>query len=245
MSDKPGLRDETWNPIVDGVTRRSVLDPLRWRIPRRARIGIDLFSGDTHDRCIALILAVARDCPQHQFVMTTSHPANVDAFLKRNKTGDHRRVEFPPNVWLGVSVEDQATAGERIPLLLQIPAVRWVSAEPLLGPVDLVGLCFAEQDEAAVTPDSGISWLVTGGETGPGARPMHPDWARGLRDQCVDAGVPFHFKQHGEWVPNAWSIDPDAPYERRMVNREAMVRVGKRAAGRELDGRTWEEYPDA
>lgn len=149
-----------------------------------------------------------------------------------------------PNLWLGVSVEDQASADERIPLLLQTPAaVRWVSAEPLLGPVTLkvpeVGTPPTGEfwnDGWIANPDEGddwkywgfrecgIRWVVVGGESGPGARPMHPDWARSLRDQCVTSRVPFFFKQWGEWHDGR--------------------KVGKKIAWKALDGRTWDEFPE-
>lgn len=145
-------------------------------------------------------------------------------------------AEFPyPNVHLGVSVEDQKTADERIPLLLQTPAVvRWISAEPLLGPVDLKDFmwplrwrwaagynspeealaagAYAEQKrQALVHADCRfVDWVVCGGESGPKARPMHPDWARSLRDRCVVAGVPFFFKQWGEW--KECGHDEDGPH---------------------------------
>jgi protein gp37 len=107
----------------------------------------------------------------------------------------------PRNVWIGTTVEDQVRADERIPALLKIPArVRFLSCEPLLGPVNL---------HAGVKRPEGyrgyFDWVICGGESGPGARPMHPEWARNLRDQCAAAGVPFFFKQWGEWVP--WSRD--------------------------------------
>lgn len=130
-----------------------------------------------------------------------------------------------PNVWLGVTAENQARADERIPILLQTPAaVRFASIEPMLGPVELEAnlgeshwwcpACEAEADPIQVTYNErhdlcgspaeergGIDWVIVGGETGPGARPMHPDWVRRLRDQCQDAGVPFFFKGWGEWAP--------------------------------------------
>lgn len=155
-----------------------------------------------------------------------------------------------PNLWLGTSVEDQKTADERIPLLLQTPAaVRWISAEPLLGPIDLSAYM-------GVTPNitgereqrySIIDWVVVGGESGPRARPMYPDWARSLRDQCVAVGVPFFFKQWGEYLATPHGIGP-AP-NRNSVNLQTrgglMVanRVGKKAAGRLLDGSEWSEFP--
>lgn len=182
-----------------------------------------------------------------------------------------------PNVWLGVSVEDQKRADERIPDLLATPAaVRWLSMEPLLGPVDLTEwlICPNARDGLSMDPSTGayeccktcdwtgliggLDWIVLGGESGPGARPMHPDWARAIRDQCAAAGVPFVFKQWGEYGPyngeggvaGGW-MDPDGHYyggptqwppavdERRAY----MIRWGKKRAGRMLDGRTHDELP--
>lgn len=117
-----------------------------------------------------------------------------------------------PNVWLGVSVEDQKWADVRIPALLETPAaVRWISAEPLLGPVDLLPFV-SHQCDCPLLPDHlrlseygpRLDWVVAGGESGRGARPMHPDWARGLRDQCAHAGVPFFFKQAGAVLARDW-----------------------------------------
>lgn len=130
-----------------------------------------------------------------------------------------------PNVWLGVSVEDQRAADERIPLLLSAPAaVRFLSCEPLLGPVDLEKPC----PSTPPAPGSGgvyapwiiqqLDWVIAGGESGPNARPMRREWATSLRDQCKAAGVAFHFKQ--------WGGRTHA------------------SGGRELDGRSWDEYPE-
>lgn len=191
--------------------------------------------------------------------------------------------EWPlPNVWLGVSVENQKAADDRIPLLLETPAaIRWLSCEPLLGPVDLNAVprpdnaYFAQRGERGCITDPNepddyvywhkrdqIHWVVVGGESGRNARPMHPDWARSLRDQCQAAGVPFHFKQWGEWAPHdrtATDSDPEfwiahqgpagyvhtsiPPSDYGLV--EYMNRIGKAAAGRMLDGRIWDEYPEA
>lgn len=108
-----------------------------------------------------------------------------------------------PNAWLGISAEDQARADERIPLLLDTPAaVRFVSLEPLLGPIDLRAISTAGIGAAAGNKLSDcLHWVILGGESGPGARPMHPQWARSIRDQCAAAGVPFFFKQWGEYLP--------------------------------------------
>ena len=175
-----------------------------------------------------------------------------------------------PNVWLGTSVESQKWADVRIPQLLATPAaVRFLSCEPLLGPVNLsaylppvavfcLGRAAARHlarvnDRPEPTwPD----WVIVGGESGPHARPMHPDWARSLRKQCVAAGVAFHFKQWGEWAPAGRCFDDRAPERDEhfwwdqtsgTIGTGATVvrRVGKKLAGRELDGRTWDEHPGA
>ena len=202
--------------------------------------------------------------------------------------GMSRYEDVLPNVWLGVSVEDQARANEQIPLLLETPAaVRWISAEPLLGPVSiaewleswcascrrpLIGgghfvgrACGTCHDITAR-----LDWVVAGGESGAGARPMHPDWARQLRDQCAAAGVPFLFKQWGDHAPEAHDhgVSPDACYdpwgeprwpglalgidgvvapsaEAAAAPHAFLRRCGKRAAGRLLDGVLHDAFPEA
>jgi len=183
-----------------------------------------------------------------------------------------------PRIWLGVSVENQAAADERIPLLLDTPAaVRWISAEPLLGPVRLSGLFGLTTDDEDVRIDAlngnfvtsryqeeptplgaHLDWVVAGGESGTKARPMHPAWVRSLRDQCAAAGVPFLFKQWGEWAPrDTWipaslkpqlAIDPDGNQVDHDVAPQDVVghrfeRIGKKAAGRLLDGVQHDGYP--
>ena len=192
-----------------------------------------------------------------------------------------------PNVWLGVTVEDQKRADLRIPALLDTPAaVRFLSCEPLLGRVRLCscdGAAFETQKHPFIVNDScplhgsvRVDWVIAGGESGPDARPMHPDWARSLRDQCQKIGVPFFFKQWGEWAPDEWvdaeevrhvgrkpewrdprslvmhpagmtaltPQNPFDPWDRGHPGwHTVMRRLGKRAAGRDLDRRTWDEYP--
>jgi protein gp37 len=167
----------------------------------------------------------------------------------RTSSHDWSRITPLPNVWLGVSVENQAAADERIPLLLQIPAaVRFLSCEPLLGPVTFRWARWMQlpsrPDGSSGPLDSlrGIHWVIAGGESGAGARPMHPDWARSLRDECNAAGVPFFFKQWGAWYPAGRRI-LDNP-NMAMMDEEALYRVGKKAAGRLLDGREWNEFPN-
>lgn len=163
-----------------------------------------------------------------------------------------------PNVWGIVSVEDQPTADRRIPILLQTNfAVRGISAEPLLGPIVLTKLGHNTVNRNALTgflegPGGslltrdalpGLDWVIVGGESGPGARPMHPDWARSIRDQCQAAGVPFFFKQWGEFSPTVKVVDTEKHLSVDQFLKDGMVKVGKKAAGRILDGRTWDEMP--
>lgn len=158
--------------------------------------------------------------------------------------------EWPlPNVWLGVTAENQQTADKRIPILLQTPAaVHFVSVEPMLGPVrlqhcwkckgpDIEG-CLCEQDFYG-----SVDWVICGGETGPGARPVHPDWVRGLRNQCQAAGVPFFFKSWGEWHESDLQSNSRGWQTHLWPDGKLMYRMGRKKAGRLLDGRTWEEYP--
>lgn len=181
-------------------------------------------------------------------------------------------LQWPlPNVWLGVSVENQATADERIPQLLQMPAaVRWLSCEPLLGPINFrwvpyawqaTGRTYREYLEAKGSVNQHealrkIDWVVVGGESGPNARAMHPEWARTLRDQCAAAKVPYLFKQWGEWLPVDTPSDEecfaDDGSERQFGGRltigrcgtQPVARVGKKRAGRLLDGALHDAYPE-
>jgi len=168
---------------------------------------------------------------QHTFVILTKRPGRMYAYMHR-RMDCLKGLDVPfPNVWLGVSVENQARADERIPMLLSIPAAKHiVSYEPALGPMDprevRVGngdaFCPLSHNKAGdEVSHKGIDWLICGGETGSGSRPMHPDWARSARDACVAAGVPFFFKHWGR-RPNA--IPGDLP--------------------RVLDGREWNQRPE-
>ena len=172
-----------------------------------------------------------------------------------------------PNVWLGTSVEDQATADARVPLLLDTPAaVHFASYEPALGLVDFrpwltrTDVVREPLHDGPVTLKhypGGVDWIICGGESGPGARPMHPDWARSVRDQCAAAGVAYFFKQWGEWVPSDYgthSIAPDGSWAKNDENGYppgwvppngtfTIARLGKKAAGRLLDGREHNEFP--
>ena|ERR1700733_5561052 len=145
------------------------------------------------------------------------------------------RATWPANVWIGTTAENQKHADLRIPQLLELPArVRFISAEPLLGPL-------------SIRRWTGINWVIAGGESGHGARPTDPIWVRSLRDECKSAGTAFHFKQWGHWAPSvpAGARAPRQLQLRSPPDREStLYGLGKAAAGRVLDGRTWDEFPD-
>lgn len=263
--------------------------PLKWRKPSIVFVNSmsDLFHKDIPDEYIAQVFAVMALADRHTFqVLTKRHgrmrtllssrsfPELVTTWAWRISAGGAMRlthgddaysptaVAWPlPNVWLGVSAENQKWADVRIPALLDTPAaVRFISAEPLLGPIDL-GMWLVDDPEKFDVPP--LDWVIVGGESGPKARPMHPDWARLLRNQCERAGVALHFKQHGEWIgthaygdswawtePHAWvslqtgAVAHEADAIEDGGSWQAVWKVGKKAAGRELDGRTWDEFPE-
>lgn len=251
--------------------------PLRWRRPRRIFVNSlsDLFHADVPVEFIARVFAVMALAPQHTLQLLTKRHGRMRSLLSSGafeaevrdvarsmKYGDGRsnpRMDdrnyqtWPlPNVWLGVSVEDQHWADIRIPALLDTPAaVRWISAEPLLGPLTFRWATW--QPLGGVTDHLDglrrLDWVVVGGESGKGARPMHPQWARDLRDQCSEAGVPFLFKQWGALVTEEQSPQditlPSTSYRLLGDDGPSFWRVGKKAAGRELDGRTHDGYPQA
>ena len=279
----------------DVQLRPNMLElPLTWRKPKRIFVNSmsDLFHDQVPADYIAQVWAVMAIAQQHTFQVLTKRHARMRSLLTsgtfQTAVAEHilsmtdadelkdAGDPFPlPNVWLGVSTESQQWADIRIPALLDTPAaVRFISAEPLLGPIDiaryLTGDCPHCGDEITDPPcglthanmscdptAAGLDWVIVGGESGRGARPMHPDWARSLRNQCAAAGVNFLFKQWGEWAP----IEPDAITSKPSVffgldgkgtyyadryrgGVATLARVGKKAAGRELDGRTWDQFPE-
>lgn len=272
-------------------------EPLHWRKPRLVFVNSmsDLFHEAVPDDFIDAVFGVMAYASQHTFQVLTKRPARMADYLKTDRRFQwanaavrqfggvdpdavHDAVNYGkrelPNVWLGVSIEDQATADERIPLLFATPAaVRWVSAEPLLGPVSMRWLAaFSENAPTTTQHPRGrtnhldglrrLNWLVLGGESGPKARPMHPQWARDLRDQCAAADMPFLFKQWGEWAPTVVEAGGDLGGDLRkgvvqhlhapgnpegyFRRGDAYVRrVGKKAAGRLLDGVLHDGYPES
>ena len=280
--------------------------PLRWKRPRKIFVNSmsDLFHENLSDEAIDKVFAVMALCPQHYFQVLTKRAERMHAYFEGPwawRVMEAKKAFDPEhcagrggglstvggalrNVWLGVSCERQQEADERIPLLLQTPAaIRFISAEPLLGPIDLRTLKLPKTGQfgtfvsAVATGGAGIfdhnsrrisdlpslDWVIVGGESGPRARPMHPDWARSLRDQCAAAGVPFFFKQWGEWTPgenverqrgivdtchwfdNRWIFETEnlANCEGHVDDQPDLYRIGKKAAGRHLDGKEHSGFP--
>lgn len=259
--------------------------PLSWRKPTRIFVCslADLFHKDIPDEYIAQVWAVMALAPRHTFQVLTKRHDRLRTLLGSPRfsglvyralnsmlvQGNPHRIAdetvmaaldgfargnfmILPNVWVMVTGEDAQWLQTRADALRETPAaIRGVSIEPLLGPIVDADL-------------SGLDWVIVGGESGPDARPMHPDWPRSLRDQCQAAGVAFWFKQWGDWVPESLLlhratsdaaflgadgrfrplIDGKPVQEPYAAGEDITIRrVGKKAAGRELDGRAWEQYP--
>jgi protein gp37 len=179
-----------------------MLLPTRWRQPRRVFVNSmsDLFHELVPDPYIRQVLEVMAQCPQHEFQVLSKRPERMRG-LHRLWTDRHGIL---PNLWLGTSIENDRWVGRADDLRAAPAAVRFISAEPLLGPLPTLDL-------------TGIDWLIVGGESGVGHRPLKAEWVRDLRDRALDAGVAFFFKQWGGRTP--------------------------KAHGRALDGRTWDQYP--
>jgi len=197
--------------------------------------------------------ALIRATPNLTWMLLTKRPQNIAEMLPPDWSGGY------PNVWLGITVENQEEANRRIPYLINSPARRrFLSCEPLLGPVDLTWVCLVPDGKVLpgvhfdALQGRRIDLVIAGGESGPSARPMHPAWVRSLRDQCMAAGKPFFFKQWGEYQPRAhgidgwavhWQAEPGQWVDGLSARDDTMIRVGKKAAGATLDGREWREMP--
>jgi len=248
--------------------------PLRWKRPRRIFVNSmsDLFHEQIDLITISEIFGVMAASSQHTFQVLTKRPERMQTILAMDTFRELVRIAaielndmhddvWPlPNVWLGVSVEDQRTADERIPILLQTPAaLRFISAEPLLAGITIEPYLGIQDEDGHDFP--GLNWVIAGGESGPHARPSHPDLFRRLRDECQEYQVPFFFKQWGEWAPvslfkiyresrlcfvnrytneaHEFEENPGIGFDREST----MIRAGKKYAGNILDGRKWDEFP--
>ncbi len=290
-----------WGP---GAPRRRT-SASNWELPKRWNAQADAFMtqhgrrqrvfcaslADVFDNAVdpqwrADLFVLIASTPNLDWLLLTKRIGNVQGMLAELAHGSDPDLSLLdmmplPNVWIGATIVNQTEADRDIPKLLAVPArVRFLSMEPLLGPVTLREVHSDMCEIDALTGDHGVlrplrgrseakvHWVICGGESGPGARPMHPDWARSLRDQCEAAGVPFLFKQWGEWgepdsieatglAHQGWyeadRLDGGVPRHewpgpvRNGVElaslRPEVFRVGKKAAGRLLDGRTWDEVP--
>lgn len=333
-----------WTGVLKQAPEHILTLPMRWKKARRIFVNSmsDLFHESVPDEWIDFVFAIMALAPQHTFQVLTKRPKRMREYFGGNTDQTRRSMvnntcfginqwlglpftdercrirRWPlPNVWLGVTAEDQPRADERIPDLLATPAaVRFVSYEPALGPIDwkrwlptrryarrpngvpflasyffmtrcehcgwvgsseLCGIDSFGDDSDVFCPACAksicaddlprLDWVICGGESGPNARPMHPDWARSLRDQCAAAGVPFFFKKWGEYGDFTDARRPRCPDlifapdgevlgagdgRRGSVDEDWrekggawMVRIGKSRAGRLLDGREHNEFPEA
>jgi len=211
-----------------GPMQNSAGDELFYKHERRETGNMTpMTMNDARARLFRLIDAT----PNLDWLLLTKRPENIrrmwpmvtEAILPDVDPGEWYR----PNVWLGTSVENQEWAGKRIPVLSEcryMAPVLFLSCEPLVGEIELWDEDGWAKDRFGKSYEPEIDWVISGGESGPGARVADPDWYRSIRDQCANAGVPFNFKQWGEWDENR-------------------VRVGKKQAGRLLDGREWNGFP--
>lgn len=258
--------------------------PSTWALPqkwnaRAERLGVryrvfcaslaDVFDNEVRPAWRADLFTLIEKTPNLDWLLVTKRIGNAAKMIfdaRLTMVGSSRLPvpEVLPNVWIGATITNQAEADRDIPKLMEVPAaVRFLSMEPLLGPVSLRWLpAWPENSPYIAQNPSGltnhldglrrIDWVIVGGESGPNARPMHPEWVRSLRDQCAEAGVPFLFKQHGEWigVPDLRNLPGGAgpgfgsfDYRPHDQAHDA-VRIGKKAAGRLLDGVQHDGYPE-
>jgi len=268
-----------WGPAKT-TTRRTFGDrhwnePIKWNAQAKAtgerqRVFCasmaDVFEDhpavvDERRRLLDLIV----NTPWLTWLLLTKRPENVNDMIEQATGFSDSDMWFHAvgdRVWVGTSVEDQQRADERIPHLMQVPAkVRFLSCEPLLGPVDLAHVGTEDWDvlagwKAKASNERGwantplIHWVIVGGESGHSARIMHPDWAKAIRDHCERTETAFHFKQWGEYIARFQLTQtelanlPDTVYANaKPIDGDQVYRVGKHAAGRLLDGREWNEYP--
>ena len=208
--------------------------PYRWAKPRVVFVNSmsDLFHRSVPTSFIKDVFAVMADTPRHTYQVLTKRSKRLSQIADR--------LPWPSNVWMGVSVESARYAFRADDLRASDAVTKFIWAEPLLSSLSTIDL-------------SDIDWLIAGGESGVGARPMHPIWARELRDMCGTFGTAFFFKQWGSWVPDASEKAQSVTLEGAFVTTDSLVgvpgapvpmrRTSKAEAGRSLDGRTWDEMP--
>lgn len=266
------LTNGKWNGQIK-LLEQNLDIPLKRKKPTVFAIWNDLFNELVPLDYLMAVCSVINNCPQHIFIVLTKRPKRAKEFFDEIAASDENVgiigwdiLKDCPNLWLGVTCENQEQADKRIPILLQIPAaVRFVSIEPMLGAIKIPEVSLTGYTGTVVNDfgrnDRGpryahLDWVICGGESGHGARPMHSDWVRSVRNQCVAAGVPFFFKQWGEWIPhwqrtgNKMNKAPhikvyyDAHDKLYNSRAEPSLKVGKKEAGKKLDGQTWNQFPE-
>ncbi|MFH2077059.1 MAG: DUF5131 family protein [Pseudomonadota bacterium] len=250
------------NKLTDLITGKFfgaiMAHPDRLSVPQKRRkptvyaVWNDLFHEAVPDIFIKEVIDVIQDCPQHIFLVLTKRPKRMVHYFN---TGDPAwPSQFPVNAWSGLTVCNQQEADEKIPVFLQVPGKKFLSIEPCLGGIKLFGDDYDWTENGRDCKKSCINSVILGGETGPGARPMHPDWVRSVRDQCQSAGVPFFFKQWGEWLPvgemPTLEFKPiggnDALSRFHLwgdFDKNVSMKIGRKAAGRLLDGKEHDDLP--
>lgn len=256
--------------FLDGaVAQPDTLDiPMKWTKPRTVFVNSmsDLFHEKVDFNFICEVMQVIQLTPQHTYLVLTKRPEIAVKFFDWMGRDLYGPWAPPPNLWMGTSCNDQESANKRVPVLLKLKGVlRFLSYEPATGPVDLSNL---ETNYFQPTIDAvrGFStfggridydhprlhWVIMGGESGNKAAPMHPAWARKVRDDCQAAGVPFFFKQFGEWAPRTF-LDEGKPFIKFGTDPKIytfteppqnMIKVGKHKSGHELDGKTYQQFPN-
>lgn len=192
--------------MADVFERRAELNEPRWRLWK-----------------------LIEETPNLDWLLLSKRPQNISSMVPWTDS-------WPDNVWVGCTVENQTWADKRLPILMASPArVRFLSCEPLLGPLDLS----LYMEDSNLHP---IDWVIAGGESGPYSRPMNPDWVRDLRNQCAENEIAFHFKQWGHWVPEELLMEQQKKVT--VIDGLRLAAVGKKQAGRVLDGRIWNEFPN-
>lgn len=261
-------------PFLDGaVPQPETLDiPMRWTKPRTVFVNSmsDLFHEKIPFSFILEVFQVIQLTPQHTYLVLTKRPEIALKFWHWMNSEENRGPGVdkwmpPANLWIGTSANDHFSAEKRVPILLKIwGAIRFLSYEPATGPVDLTSIQVEPfKTMNALTGDLNwtdrihrdgprLHWVIMGGESGHKAVPMHPAWARAMRDQCKAAGVPFFFKQFGEWAPHTFLDSQGAPiikisFEKNVFTftepAQNMIKVGKHKSGHQLDGQTIQQFP--
>jgi len=261
-------RYREWNGTTQ-LVNSALTKPMKWKKPRMIFVCSmgDLFHESVSFETIEKVYDVMYSNKQHIFIVLTKRPERAYQFWQwlLNKVAGVGIQDvcstLKDNIWMGVTAENQEQANKRISILLHIPASkRLVSIEPMLGPIDFYDININGEFYHTLKGFGDISggdfgqfngpkldWVICGGETGPKARPMHPDWVRSVRDQCKEAGTPFFFKQWGTWCPEGTIKDYNflIPSKEKVMGIDVMTRKPVVRNHDQLDGKQHHEWPDS